>query len=142
MFRKLVQQAVSNDIKFAYVLADNWFSSKETIKFIHHDLGKYFILGIKSNRAVAMSKEAKQQGDFKSIESLDMKDNATLTVWLKEVDVSVKLLKKVFINENGSEGTLYLITNDLGLDSPRFYELYQKGGVSKNTINRSSKMLV
>src|SRR6185437_3226767 len=104
----------------------NWFSSKETIKFIHHDLGKYFILGIKSNRTVAVSKETKQQGDFKSIESLDMTDNATLTVWLKEVDFPVKLLKKVFTNENGSEGTLYLITNDLDLDSPRFYEVYQK----------------
>jgi len=126
LFRKLVKQAVNNDIKFAYILADNWFSSKETIKFIHHDLGKYFILGIKSNRTVAVSKETKQQGDFKSIESLDMTDNATLTVWLKEVDFPVKLLKKVFTNENGSEGTLYLITNDLDLDSSRFYELYQK----------------
>ncbi|WCR55957.1 MAG: hypothetical protein PG979_000014 (plasmid) [Rickettsia asembonensis] len=53
-----------------------------------------------------------------------MQDN--LTVWLKEVDFPVKLLKKVFTNENGTHGTLYLITNDLSLENPRFYELYQK----------------
>lgn len=94
MFRKLVKQAVNNDIKFVYVLADNWFSFKETVKFIHHDLGKYFILGIKSNRTVAISERTKQQGGFKSIKSLDMKDNSTLIVWLKEVDFPVKLLKK------------------------------------------------
>lgn len=126
LFRKLVKQAINNDIKFAYVLADNWFSSKETVKFIHYDLSKYFIFGIKSNRTVALSEDAKLQGDFKRIESLDMQDNTTVTVWLKEVDFPVKLLKKVFTNENGTQGTLYLITNDLSLEISRFYELYQK----------------
>jgi DDE superfamily endonuclease len=126
LFRKLVKQAISNEIKFSYVLADNWFSSKETVKFIHYDCHKYFILGIKSNRTVATSLEDRQKGDFKRIESLNIQDNTALTVWLKEVDFPVKLLKKVFINENGSIGILYLITNDLSLESTRFYDLYQK----------------
>ena len=126
LFRRLVKQAIDNDLKFAYVLADNWFSSKETVKFIHHDLSKYFIFGTKSNRTVALSEKSKLHGNFKRIDSLDMQDNTTLTVWLKEIDFPVKLLKKVFTNENGTQGTLYLITNDLSLEVPRFYELYQK----------------
>jgi hypothetical protein len=126
LFRKLVKQAISNDIKFSYVLADNWFSSKETVKFIHYELSKYFILGIKSNRTVATSLEGRQKGDFKRIESLNIQDNTALTVWLKEVDFPVKLLKKIFTNENGSIGILYLITNDLSLESTRFYDIYQK----------------
>ena len=44
-----------NDIKYKYVLADNWFSSKENIEFIDKTLHKYFILGLKSNRTVALS---------------------------------------------------------------------------------------
>lgn len=126
LFRQLVKQAIKNDISFAYVLADNWFSSKETIKFIHYECRKKFILGIKSNRTIAISAQDKQLGNFKRIESLNMQDNTTLTVWLKEVDFPVKLLKKVFTNENGKQGILYLITNDLSLEVPYFYELYQK----------------
>lgn len=38
----------------------------------------------------------------------------------------VKLLKKVFTNEDGSTGTLYLVTNDLSIDADRIYEVYQK----------------
>ncbi|QGP50313.1 hypothetical protein PsalN5692_01775 [Piscirickettsia salmonis] len=31
-------------------VADNWFSSKENMNYIHTNLNKLFILGIKSNR--------------------------------------------------------------------------------------------
>ena len=34
--------------------------------------------------------------------------------------------EKVFKNENGTMGILYLITNDLDLDSNRIYDIYQK----------------
>jgi hypothetical protein len=36
------------------------------------------------------------------------------------------LQKKVFKNENGTQGDLYLITNDLKIDSDDMYEIYQK----------------
>lgn len=34
------------------------------IKFIHHELHKYFVLGIKSNRTIATSIKEKKQGEF------------------------------------------------------------------------------
>jgi len=38
----------------------------------------------------------------------------------------VRLLKKVFKNENGSTGILYLISNDMPSSAERLYEVYQK----------------
>ncbi|MES2998839.1 MAG: transposase [Pseudomonadota bacterium] len=38
----------------------------------------------------------------------------------------VKLLKKVFTNEDETTGALYLVTNDLTIDADRIYTVYQK----------------
>lgn len=48
MFRLIIAQAVTNEIKFDYVLADNWFGAKKNMEFIHYDMKKKFIIGIKS----------------------------------------------------------------------------------------------
>ena len=55
-----------------------------------------------------------------------MKDKNTLKIYLKGIEFPVILQKKVFKNENNSEGVLYLITNDLKIDSDDMYEIYQK----------------
>jgi hypothetical protein len=39
-FRDLVQQVCKNQIKFEYVLTDNWFGSKDNMEYIHHELGR------------------------------------------------------------------------------------------------------
>lgn len=126
MFRALIQQAVNNHVLFDYVLADNWFGSKANMAFVHETLKKSFIFGIKSNRCVAMTFHDAKSGQFQQVNSLDWKDGDCSTVYLKDIAFPVKLLKKVFTNENGSIGTLYLVTNDLSIDADRIYEVYQK----------------
>ena len=81
--------------------------------YIHSDLQKYFIIGIKSNRTVALSKTDKISGKFQQVSSLDMEDGESKEVWLRGLKFKVTLIKKVFINEDGSTGTLYLASNDL-----------------------------
>jgi hypothetical protein len=125
LFRRTVQQAVDNHIFFDYVLADNWFGSKQNMSFIH-ELKKHFIFGIKSNRLVAMNLKDAKSGQFQQVNSLDWKDGECNTVYLKDIAFPVKLLKKVFTNEDDSTGTLYLVTNDLSIDADRFYQVYQK----------------
>jgi IS4 transposase len=49
-------------------------------------------------------------------------------VWLKGLAFPVQLLKKVFKNENGTTGTLYLVSNDMHCSAERLYEVYQKRG--------------
>src|ERR1700759_983416 len=45
-FRKIVKQAIINQIMFDYVLADNWFGAKDNMEFIHYEIKKHFIFGI------------------------------------------------------------------------------------------------
>lgn len=126
LLRALVAQAVSNKVLFKYVLADTWFSAKDSMEFIHDTLGKYFILGLKSNRTVAVSKADKQEGQFQQVQSLSLDEGQPVTVWLKGLAFPVRLMKKVFKNKDGSSGVLYLVTNDLSLDAAHFYACYQK----------------
>lgn len=126
LFRALIQRAVSNQVLFDYVLADNWFASKANMAFIHVCLKKKFIFGIKSNRCVATSFQHAKSGQFQQVNSLDWNDGECLTVYLKDIAFPVKLLKKVFINEDQSTGTLYLVTNDLSIDADSICAVYQK----------------
>ena len=125
MFRSLIQQAAGNHVLFDYVLADNWFGSKQNMAFVH-DMKKSFIFGIKSNRCIAKTYQDAKSGQFQQVKSLDWNDGDCNTVYLKDIAFPVKLLKKVFTNEDGSTGTLYLVTNDLSIDADRIYQVYQK----------------
>ena len=46
-FRSILKKALANNIKFDYVLADNWFGARKNMEFIHYDMKKKFIIGIK-----------------------------------------------------------------------------------------------
>jgi hypothetical protein len=125
-FRHLIGQCSKNHVLFDYVLADSWFGAKENLDYIHHDLKKYFIIGLKSNRTVALSQKDKISGKFQQVRTLGMGDHESRVVWLKGNSFPVTLLKKIFKNEDGSIGVLYLASNDLGQDSKTIYQIYQK----------------
>jgi hypothetical protein len=126
MFQGMLRQACLNKVLFEHVLADNWFGSRNNMRFIHDDLGKKFIIGIKSNRTVTLSRVKGKKSHYQQVKSLDLKDGETCRVWLKNLAIPVQLLKKVFTNENGTIGTLYLVTNDLSIAGDHMYEIYQK----------------
>ena len=56
-FRKMAYQCYKNKIKFNYILADSWFSSKDNMTFIKHKCKKHFIMALKSNRLVSLTKK-------------------------------------------------------------------------------------
>jgi hypothetical protein len=74
--RDYLQVCQHNQIKYKYVLADSWFSSKENMNWIHQRLNKHFVMALKTNRTVALSKEEKQQGRFIRIDSLSWSEQA------------------------------------------------------------------
>ena len=125
-FRSLVQQAITNKIEFDYVLADSWFGAKGNMEFIHYDLKKAFIFGIKANRLIVLSEKERKKRQYQNLKALNLKDNEKKTVWLKNLAFPVSVIKKVFKNEDGSTGTLYLVTNDLDSDADHIYQVYQK----------------
>ncbi len=125
-FRALVKQATLNHVLFDYVLADNWFGAKDNMEFIHYELKKFFIFGIKANRLIAFSEEERKKGQYHNLKSLDFKDGEKRKIWLKDLAFPVVLVTKIFKNEDGSTGILHIVTNDLDSDADRIYEIYQK----------------
>jgi len=66
--------AIANqNIYFKYVLTDILFSSAKNMSFIKKECGNDFILAIKDNRKVALSKQDKANGIYVNIKSLEMK---------------------------------------------------------------------
>ena len=91
------------------------------MKYINN-IGKKFVLGIKSNRLASLTKDGQRQ----QIKDLQFKENEKMIVFLKDLSLPLALIKKIFKNEDDSTGILYLVTNDLTLDADQIYETYQR----------------
>ncbi|WP_165482612.1 transposase, partial [Legionella santicrucis] len=83
LFQSLIAQAITNKVMFDYVLADNWFGSKVNMVRIHKDLQKSFIIGIKSNRTLALSENDANNRRFQQVRTLEIEENVAYTVWLR-----------------------------------------------------------
>jgi len=126
IYRDLVQQAQKNQIVFKYVLNAIWFASAENMKFVKPTLKKDFIMPLKTNRKVAVSLSAKQEGCYQRVDTLELEAMKPVTVYLEDVGFPLLLVKQVFTNEDGSTGILYLVTSDTTLDGNGITMLYQK----------------
>lgn len=125
-YRMLLRIVVHNQIKFRYVLNDSWYSSADNMKMIKRDLHKEFVMPLKANRKVSLSQAEKEHGQYRAVSRLEIPAEATLEVWLEGVEFPLLLTKQVFTNEDGSEGTLYLVTSDLMLPFDQIQQLYQR----------------
>jgi hypothetical protein len=114
-----------NRLKYKYITWDIWFSY-DNLKFVHHDIKKYFVSTIKDNHLVALSEDEKRQGKFININKLDLQPNQVISVWLKGLDFPVLIAKQIFISKDNSTGELYIITNDLNLNYDGITTIYKK----------------
>ena len=126
MYRGLLTQAVKNQIPFRYALNDIWFASAENMNFVKLTLKKEFVMPLKGNRKVALSVEAKQQGRYQRVDTLELEPMQPVTVYLEGVAFPLLLIKQVFTNEDGSTGIQYLVTSDTTLDGNGIAAIYQK----------------
>lgn len=125
-YREMLSSCIKNKIKFKYVLNDVWYASSENMMFIKKDLEKEFIMPLKSNRKVALSKKDKFNGNYVTVRELELKENTTNVIYLEKVSFPVLLLKQVFKNADGSQGVLYLVSSDLTLTYNQIKTIYQK----------------
>jgi predicted nucleic-acid-binding protein len=125
MLLQMFYQALKNQVKFLYVLADSWFSSKENMQEVV-DNDKHFIFAIKSNRLIALSQSDKLQGEFVRVDSLNLKEGETIQCYFKGLDFPTLLTYQVFKNKDGQTGTLYLAASDITLESSEINAIYQK----------------
>lgn len=124
LFRELISNA-NERMSIDYLSADSWYSSADNMKALHCKENLKFVMAIKSNRKIALSKEAKFAGQYLGIESLELKDSPQ-EIWLKELDFPLLLLKQVFKNGDDVIGVIYLVTNDLNLDATQITTIYKK----------------
>ncbi len=125
-YRLMLAACQNNRIEFRYVLSDVWYSSSENMAYIKEDLHKEFIMPLKSNRKVALSAEDKRRGVYERVADLQLEPNTTREVYLEQVAFPLLLLKRIFKNEDGTEGVLYLVSSDVTLDYERMITIYQK----------------
>lgn len=124
--RGMVKQAHQNQVKYQYVLADTFFSSKENMIFVKQELKKDFIFAIKTNRLVSLSVADQKAGKYQRVEEIALKENTAGLVYMKGLSFPVIITKQVFTNKDGSRGILYLACSDITLDYQHITSLYQK----------------
>jgi len=128
-------------VKFQTVLWDSWYSSNENFAFVHQELKKTFIGAIKSNRKVALTLQDKKQGKFKKISELEWHQTEPRIIYLPGLDFPVLLTKQVFTNKDGSNGELFLVSNDLKLTALELFSTYgERWGIE--VFHRSLKQNV
>ncbi len=125
-YRRMLQAVCDNRIPFRYVLNDLWFASAENMRFVKLDLKKEFIMGLKSNRKVALSEADKAEGRYQRIDQLDLPEGTTPTIYLEGVPFPMQLIRQVFTNEDSATGVRYLVTSDLTIDADQIITIYQR----------------
>jgi len=123
-YRNLVSHAARNT-DFKYVLSDSWFACAENMKYVKETIGLDFVMAIKANRKVALTKEDKQNGKYVSIQSITLEECAR-PVYIEQLDFPILICKQVFKNEDGSVGALYLACSDVNLDYLQMTAIYKK----------------
>ena len=81
---------------------------------------------LKTNRKVALSVADQQAGRYVRVDTLTLEPHRTYTVYLEEVPFPLLLVKQVFVNEDGSQGVLYLVSSDTTLSYDQITTLYRK----------------
>lgn len=114
-----------NHIQYRFVLADIWFACSETMTYIKNDLKKDFLFPIKSNRLVKRA-DARSSDSFVAVQSFPIQEDVPVQVRIEGVEFPLLLLKHVFKNEDGSEGTIYLVCSDLTVIEETILTIYQK----------------
>jgi hypothetical protein len=120
-----VLEVCQENFHFDYVVNDCWYSSAANMFFVKEQLRRHFVMALKSNRKVALSKEEKQAGHFQDIESLQP-EQQPMEIWLEGLDFPLLLVKQVFKNEDGTEGVLYLACSDLSLGYEQITAIYKR----------------
>ncbi len=124
--RRLIQQAIKNELPFEFILFDSWFAAAENMKFIKIENKRDFICPLKSNRKVALSMSDKLRGRFQAVETLALEPNTGREIYLEGVEFALLLVKQIFTHEDGSQGVLYLVSSETTIDSNRITTSYQR----------------
>lgn len=96
-------------------------------------LGKDFVMPIKTNRKIALSKKDKLNGKYVTVGTLEPSKDTPITIYLEGVSFPLLLIKQVFWESipsrkkaDETEGVLYLVSSDLALTHELMITIYQR----------------
>jgi len=112
-------------VAYRYLLADSWYASAENMTLVRA-LGHHFIFALESSRTVALNEAARAAGQFQAVQSLVFPDTQPLRVYLRSVREAVLVTRQVFINQDDSQGILYLVSSDTDLNQAQLTTIYQR----------------
>jgi Transposase DDE domain len=124
-YQALLRQAKQNPIPFGFVLNEVWSASADNMMFVKHDLETDFIMPLKSNRKLALSRAEKQQGRYVRVDSLPLAAGVVREIYLEGVDFPLALVKQVFVNEDNSSGIHYLVSSQTTLTGDQIMTIYR-----------------
>jgi DDE superfamily endonuclease len=122
----LLRQAKQNQIPFRFVLNAVWYASADNMMFVKHELASDFIMPLKSNRKLALSRADKQQGRYVRLDSLTLEADVVREIHLEGVDFPLALVKQVFANEDGSNGIHYWVCSQTTLTGDPIIDFYRQ----------------
>lgn len=125
-YQGLLRQAKHNQVLFRFVLNDVWYASAENMMFVKHEVERDFIMPLKTNRKVALSGADKQQGRYVRVDQVSLEVGEVRAVYLEGVDFALLLVRQLFVNEDGSSATQYLVCSDVQLTSDQVTTIYSK----------------
>jgi len=125
-YRQMLNTCIKNKIKFSYVLNDVWYASSENMMFVKEENKKDFIMPIKTNRKIALSKRDKLNSKYVTVSELELKEGITYKIYLEAVEFQLILIKQIFKNDDSSQGVLYLVSSDLTLTYDNIITIYQR----------------
>ncbi len=125
MFRSMLKQAHQNAIPFTYVLGDSWYTNAENINAVLA-IGKQYLGAAKSTLEVALSTTERANGKFSKISELKLNVGTLLKVYIRSVKQPVVVCRDLFINKDGSEGELLLLSTDVKQTYQQIITTYQK----------------
>jgi hypothetical protein len=122
IYRSFIENAIANNVPFKIVLNDVWFASAENMIFVKREMGKEFIMPVKSNRQIKLIGEQKYQ----AVSELNLEAGKAVDARIEGVPFTVRLVKAVFKNEDGSVGVLFLVSSLHDWTGKALIAAYQK----------------
>jgi hypothetical protein len=125
LFRQMLHQAYQNALPFSYVLGDSWYTNADNIKAVLA-IGKHYLGAVKSNLEIALSTTDKANGKFVTISKVNLPVGALRKVYIRSVKQPVVICRDIFINKDGSQGELLLLSTDGHQTYQQIITTYQK----------------
>jgi DDE superfamily endonuclease len=122
----LLRQAKQNQIPFRLVLNAVWYAWADNRMLVKHELETDFIMPLKANRKLALSRAEKQPGRYLRLDSLPLEAGVGREIDREGVDFPRALVKQVFANEDGSTAIHYWVCSQTTLLGDPIIDRYRQ----------------